>query len=239
MENRERPLRADAERNRRRLLEAATEMFCERGLNVSVAEIAQRAGIGHGTLFRNFPSKEDLIAAIVVERMGEALTRGQALLASLDPGEAMFSFLEDLIGSQRADRALFDAVADIWLANSDIRHAHDELIGVLDSLLVRAQDAGAVRADVGALDILMLVKGACEATRSYQHLDAEIGQRQLDLLRAAVSASGTQQHLRGRSPTLKDLEQAAQAPQASQNPQESQEPHASQAPQEAEQPANA
>ena len=73
-----RPLRADAERNRRRLLEAATQLFCERGLDVGVAEIAERAGVGRGTLFRNFPSKEDLIAAIVVERMGESVGRGRA-----------------------------------------------------------------------------------------------------------------------------------------------------------------
>ena len=80
MEDERRPLRADAERNRRRLLDAATEIFCERGLDVGVGEIAERAGVGRGTLFRNFPSKEHLIAAIVVERMRESAARGRAAL---------------------------------------------------------------------------------------------------------------------------------------------------------------
>ncbi len=65
-------LRADAERNRRRLLDAAESLFCERGLEVGVGEIAERAGVGRGTLFRNFPTKEHLIAAIVAQRMNDA-----------------------------------------------------------------------------------------------------------------------------------------------------------------------
>src|SRR5204863_4917045 len=90
MEDERRPLRADAERNRRRLLDAATEIFCERGLDVGVGEIAQQAGVGRGTLFRNFPSKEHLIVAIVVERMNESVNRGRALLDAADPGQALF-----------------------------------------------------------------------------------------------------------------------------------------------------
>ena len=72
----ERPLRADAERNRRRLLEAAQTLFRERGLEVSVSEIAEAAGMGRATLFRNFASKEDLIAAIVADGMHEVVERG-------------------------------------------------------------------------------------------------------------------------------------------------------------------
>src|SRR6201996_3725255 len=86
--------RADAQRNRRRLLEAATELFSERGLEVGVADIAARAGVGRGTLFRNFPSKEHLIAAIVVERMHESIERGREALGSADAGEALFDLIE-------------------------------------------------------------------------------------------------------------------------------------------------
>ena len=66
-----RPLRADAERNRKRLLDAAAAVFAEHGLEASTAEIARRAGVGHGTVFRRFPTKDDLVAAIVVDRLGE------------------------------------------------------------------------------------------------------------------------------------------------------------------------
>ena len=90
MSGEERRRRSDAERNRRRLLDAAEELFRTRGLDVGVGEIAERAGIGRGTLFRNFPTKEDLIAAIVVERMHEAAARGRELQGAEDPAEALF-----------------------------------------------------------------------------------------------------------------------------------------------------
>src|SRR5579884_999471 len=102
----DRALRADAERNRRRLLDAAQELFRERGLDVGVAEIAERAGVGRGTLFRNFASKEALIVAIVSERMHELAERGRSLLEAPDPAQALFSFLEEMAGIQQLDRAL-------------------------------------------------------------------------------------------------------------------------------------
>ena len=202
-------MRADAERNRRRLLDAATQMFCERGLDVGVGEIAQQAGVGRGTLFRNFPSKEHLIAAIVVERMRESISRGRAALeATDDPGQALFDLIEQSVGRSQTDRALFDAIAETWLANDEIREIHAELIGVLDALVRRAQDAGVVRTDVSAVDVLMLVKGVCEAVGSFQHVKSDVTLRQLDLVRSAISAPGAQRPLRGSPPSLQDLEQA-------------------------------
>jgi AcrR family transcriptional regulator len=205
----ERALRADAERNRRRVLDAAGELFRERGLEVGVGEIAEHAGVGRGTLFRNFPSKEALIAAILVDRMGEAVEFGQALLESADPGEALFEFLAEIVGRQQVDRAVFEAVADIWLANDEIRAAHAQIVGVLGELLGRAQEAGAVRADIGPMDVLMMFKGVCEAAASYAHIDAQIIPRHLDLLRAALRADPAPQPLRGRAPTLEEVERMA------------------------------
>jgi AcrR family transcriptional regulator len=213
-----RTMRADAERNRRRLLDAATQMFCERGLDVGVGEIAQQAGVGRGTLFRNFPSKEHLIAAIVVERMKESISRGRAALeATDDPGQALFDLIEQSVGRSQTDRALFDAIAETWLANDEIREIHAELIGVLDALVRRAQDAGAVRTDVSAVDVLMMVKGVCEAVGSFQHVKSDVTLRQLDLVRSAISAPGAQRPLRGSPPSLEDLEQA-KAPAAPATP---------------------
>jgi AcrR family transcriptional regulator len=212
MEDEPRPLRADAERNRRRLLDAATEMFCERGLDVGVAEIAHQAGVGRGTLFRNFPSKEHLMAAILVERMNESISRARGALQSSDPGDALFAMIDQSIGRSQTDRALFDALADTWLAKADLREAHAELLGVLEALVARAQEAGAVRADVSAVDVMMLVKGVCEAATSFQHVSPDIGLRQLDLVRAAITPHAGQPPLRGRRPTLTDLEQTVIPP---------------------------
>lgn len=205
----ERALRADAERNRRRVLDAAGELFRERGLDVGVGEIAEWAGVGRGTLFRNFPSKEALIAAILVERMGEAVDLAQSLLEAPDPGEALFEFLAEIVGRQQVDRAVFEAVADIWLANDEIRAAHARIVGALGELLDRAQEAGVVRGDIGAMDVLMLFKGVCEAASSYSHIDPLIIPRHLDLLRAALRADPAPQPLRGRAPTLEEVERMA------------------------------
>jgi AcrR family transcriptional regulator len=204
----ERRLRADAERNRGRVLDAAQELFRERGLDVGVAEIAQRAGVGRGTLFRNFATKEALIVAIVSERMREMTERGRGLLEAPDPGHALFSFLGEMAGAQQLDRALAEAVADVLLANPEIRAAHAELVATVDALLERAQAAGAVRGDVGALDVLMLMKGACQAAGAYAQIDPDLARRHLDLALGSLRAPAAEQPLRGRIPTLEDLERA-------------------------------
>ncbi|HTU86799.1 MAG TPA: TetR family transcriptional regulator [Solirubrobacteraceae bacterium] len=209
----DRTLRSDAERNRRRLLNAAQALFRERGLDVGVAEIAQRAGVGRGTLFRNFPTKQDLIAAIVIDRMHEATAHAQTLLDAPDPGDALFGFLEEIVGPAQLDsRALFDAMGDTFLANQGIRAAHAEIVAAIEQLLTRAKEAGAVRTDVGAMDVLMLVKGACEASAAFASSEPGIVTRQLDLVRAAVSASAADRPLRGRPPTLADIERAFPQP---------------------------
>jgi AcrR family transcriptional regulator len=202
-----RTMRADAERNRRRLLDAATEMFCDRGLDVGVAEIAQQAGVGRGTLFRNFPSKEHLISAIIVQRLHESISRGRVALESTDPGAALFDLIEQSVGRSQTDRALFDALADTWLAHKEIRAAHTELLEVLDALVRRAQDAGGVRDDISAVDVLMMIKGICEAAADFQHVNPDIALRQIDLVRAAISADRALRPLRGQPPTIDDLEQ--------------------------------
>jgi AcrR family transcriptional regulator len=213
-----RPLRADAERNRRRLIEAATAIFCERGLEVGVGEIAETAGVGRGTLFRNFPSKEHLIAAVVVERIRESVARGQAALEAEDPGQALFALIDASLGISRTDRALFEALDDEWLTNDEIRAAHGELLRVLDDLVTRAQASGTVREDVSAVDVLMMVKGVCESSRSFAHLDPSVSARQLDLVRAAIAAPGSAAPLRGQPPSIEDLESARDTATASAKP---------------------
>ncbi|HWC86235.1 MAG TPA: TetR family transcriptional regulator [Solirubrobacteraceae bacterium] len=197
------PLRADAERNRRLLLDAAAAAFGEHGLDVGVGEIARRAGVGRGTVFRRFPTKEHLIAAVVVDRMHQASARGRELLSDPDPGEGLFELLAAMVKSAQTDRALFEAVDDEFLANDNIREAHDELVETIGELLHRAQEGGAVRDDVGALDLLMMFKGLCEASRPFPGSD--IATRQLELVRAALRPVPAAERLQGRPPTLEDM----------------------------------
>jgi AcrR family transcriptional regulator len=198
-------LRADARRNRERLLETAQTLFRERGLDVSVAEIAEAAGVGRGTLFRNFASKQDLIEAIVAERMYEAAAYGEELMASDDPGDALFDFLAHMVGRQQLDRALYEAIDETWLTKDVIRPAHAAVFDVLERLLARAQAAGAVRGDVGAIDLLMMFKGACHAAAAYGHVDPAAIERHLDLIRCSLRPVPGGPPLRGRAPTLQDL----------------------------------
>jgi AcrR family transcriptional regulator len=208
MEGERKPLRADAERNRQRLIESATSIFCSRGLECGVGEIAKQAGVGRGTLFRNFPSKEHLIAAVVVERMRDSTARGRALLEAEDPGEALWELIDQAAGRSQTDRALFEALDDTWLANEEISAAHAELLDVLDRLMQRAQNAGVVRPDVSAVDLMMMVKGVCEAARSYQHIDPDMTARQLDLVWAALTTPGSQRPLRGTARSVEALRHA-------------------------------
>jgi AcrR family transcriptional regulator len=187
----ERHQRADAARNRERLLDAATELFRERGLEVAVSEIAEHAGVGRATLFRNFPTKSDLVIAVVIERVREAAATGRAMLVQGVPrGRLLESLITPLAEGQQMDRALFEGIAaEEFLVNGGIRDAHRELIEVLDELIAADHAAGTVRGDVGALDVLMLIKGACKVAVD---LSGEEGQRalarQLTLIRSAISA---------------------------------------------------
>jgi AcrR family transcriptional regulator len=202
----ERHLRADALRNRERLLDAAATVFRERGIDVSVGEVAQLAGVGRGTLFRNFPTKQDLIAAIVRKRIEEAQAIGSELLSTGDPAESVFTFIGEIAGRQALERTLFEAVAGEFLARPEIRAAFAEVLAVLDQLLDAGKRAGTVRAEVGALDVMMLVKGVCAAVSALGEVSADTVERHVDLACAAISTPAHAQPLRGSTPTLASLE---------------------------------
>jgi AcrR family transcriptional regulator len=191
----ERRQRADAVRNRQRLLEAASECFRERGLEVGVSEIAERAGVGRATLFRNFPTKQDLVIAIVAERMREAVAQGRSALAAGEPrGQMLATLLAPLAEGQQLDRALFEGVAvDEFLANPELQAGHHEMVEVIDALIAADHAAGTVRGDIGAFDVLMMIKGACKVAVD---LSGEEGRRalarQMNLIRSAISTGAAE-----------------------------------------------
>jgi AcrR family transcriptional regulator len=153
-------LRADALRNRRRILDAAAAAFAEGGLEVGVAEIARRAGVGAGTIFRRFPTKEDLIAAIVQERIGEMVALAEDGCAEKDPAAAFRRFVLAGAEMQVRDRGFFETVGSRFGTDPRLRDAHDQLMEVCERLLGRAQDAGAVRRDLSPKDVVILMCAA-------------------------------------------------------------------------------
>jgi AcrR family transcriptional regulator len=147
-----RPLRADAARNREKVLRAAREAFAESGYGVPLDEIAARAGVGPGTVYRHFPAKEALFEAVVTARIEDLISDARARASAEDPGDAFFSYLARIAAESAAKRDLPDAIS---IAGS----LRDDLNTALDVLLRRAQQAGAVRADVRTRDLIVLLKG--------------------------------------------------------------------------------
>ena len=156
-------MRADAERNRAKVIEAAAAAFAEDGLSVSVAEIGRRAGVGTGTVSRHFPTKESLFQAIVLNRVAEIVADTSRMVAGTEPGAAFFAFFAYMVEQAAANRGLADALGgggfDIEAAAAGSDH---DLDGVEQRLLTAAQRSGAVRADVTQADVKALL-GACLA----------------------------------------------------------------------------
>jgi AcrR family transcriptional regulator len=152
--------RADARRNVGRILKAAEELFTTEGLHVPVDLIASRAGVGVGTLYRHFPTKEALFQAVVMEHK-DALVRRARELEALDPADAFFGFLGELADSASRKKDLADMMSMVGLLSGTSCNLKEELDAVLARLLERAQQAGAVRADVTSGDVTSLLLGAC------------------------------------------------------------------------------
>jgi AcrR family transcriptional regulator len=159
-----RPMRADALKNRARILTAAEEVFAADGVGVPIDAVAERAGVGVGTLYRHFPTKEALFEAVVTVRLAEVLEMAQSYAASDDPGTALFSFLREFAERAFDKRDLFEALDS---AGFDIKSTCaaqlDELSLHVDVLLQRALAVHAVRTDVSADDVLSLVAGVCHS----------------------------------------------------------------------------
>jgi AcrR family transcriptional regulator len=153
-------LRADAARNRARIVAAATEVFAERGLEASTAEIADRAGVGEATLFRRFPTKDDLIAAIVATKMEEGLALGEECLRETDPWRGVERFLYEMAARSAGDQGVSDAAKDRCIAAVQLQPQRKRLLDICGELVRRAQRAGVVRADVSGQDLIFLVAAA-------------------------------------------------------------------------------
>jgi AcrR family transcriptional regulator len=187
-----RPLRADALRNRQRVLDAAEAVFAAEGISVPVDVIAEKAGVGVGTLYRHFPTKEKLFEAIMIQRIEELVADARCRLGSDDPGAAFFDFLAYLVGEFSLKRDLIVAMSGAGIEfEVVVADAKKELQDSVRELLLAAQRVGAVRDDVTGEVVLTLVGGSCMAAGDH-HLNAaplDLLQIICDGLRPPESAS--------------------------------------------------
>ncbi|MGW3208694.1 TetR/AcrR family transcriptional regulator [Streptomyces sp. NPDC001135] len=161
----ERPLRADAARNRAKLLDIATQVFTTRGIGVPTEEIARAAGVGVGTLFRHFPTKEALLEAVMVRRLETITAKTAQLAAEAEPGQAFFTcfrlVVEQSAGKEEFTRALAAAGVDL---RTSLQESTTLIRAQLAALLAAAQRAGAVRPEVGLPELIALIVGTGAAT---------------------------------------------------------------------------
>jgi AcrR family transcriptional regulator len=168
----ERPLRADARRNREKVLEAARAVFSEQGRDAQMDDVAKRAGVGVGTVYRHFPTKEALIEALMEASFREIAATAQAALAIEDPWEAFAGVLRRGAETMSADRTLSEVFASIPGPMEAARPTIEGLTRTMDTLIRRAQEAGSLRPDLIVDDIPMLMCGIGSATKKEHRCDA-------------------------------------------------------------------
>jgi len=149
-------LRADAERNRGLVLEAARSVFAEHGLEAGVAEVAERAGVGVATIFRRFPTKDDLLAAILEDRVREITELARA-------ATSFRAFMFDAAAVHIADRGFCDSVDGAVFERPALVHAREEVRAIVSGLLQDAQAAGEIRADLTVDDVPIVLLGVARA----------------------------------------------------------------------------
>jgi AcrR family transcriptional regulator len=154
-----RPLRADAKRNREQLVAAARSAFTERGSEASLEDIARRACVGIGTLYRHFPSRQALVEAVYVDEV-ETLCRSAAENPDLPPWDALVAWFDRFVDYVATKRALIDEmVATIGQDAQVFRTCHEAIFAAGEPLLARAKEAAAVRPEVEFMDVIRMVSG--------------------------------------------------------------------------------
>ena len=164
----DRPLRADAVRNRQRILDAAAELFAERGLHVSLDEVAERAGVGVGTVYRRFPDRDALIDALLQSRVDEFFEMVERAAANPDPWEGLIEFIESGAEFHGRNRALKELMFSARGSREWVDEVRARVKPKVEAMVKAAKEQGKLREDLDVLDVPMLelmLAGAIEFTR--------------------------------------------------------------------------
>ena len=179
--------RSDAVRNRLRVLAAAEAVFAERGIEAGVPEIAERAGVGKATVYRSFPTKEHLIAAVSLARLEDFEQRVRARLDAPDAWQALHELMRDSAGRQCVDRAITSALAS-GVAQEQLAAARASMWEAVTELLERAKGEGRIAPDVTAADLRVLWAGATRVLAADGNGDPAAWRRYAGLVLRALSA---------------------------------------------------
>ena len=188
----EKPLRKDAERNRRRVLDAARELFAEQGLGVTLNDIAHHAGVGVGTVYRRFPEKSQLVEELFEEQIGELVALMEEALEDPDPWSGFTGFLRANLELQMRDRAFREIVMGTPEGAERVGRIRARMFPLGTRLVQRAKDAGALRADFSPADVPMVLLMLNALVDSAREVRPDLWRRYLEImiqgLRAEPSA---------------------------------------------------
>jgi AcrR family transcriptional regulator len=183
-------MRADARRNRLRLLEAAEEVFSREGTSASTEEVAKQAGVGIGTLFRHFPTKAALLEALLAQRVSRVAERAERLGGDADAGRALRTLVVEVVGQSAQKKAYAEALGGARdAAGEELTAAQKRAHGALGTLLRRAQRQGGIRDDIETEDLVALIAGAVEAAE-HGTWDAGVRNRTLRVLLDGLRCAG-------------------------------------------------
>jgi AcrR family transcriptional regulator len=177
-----RPLRRDAERNRQRILKAASEVFTEHGLDVSLDEVARQAGVGVGTVYRRFRTKEELVEALFVDRIEAIAAVAERAADEPDPWTGLVSFMEQMAEMLAGDLGLRQMLMFATYGQDQVAYARQRNEPLVARLVERAQAAGQVRPDLRQTDIVFIIFVLTEAAEIARHARPDIWRRYLALV---------------------------------------------------------
>ncbi len=202
----ERPLRRDAERNRLRILAAAAQVFTERGLEATLDEVARAAGVGVGTVYRRFPDKEALVAALFRERIDNLVTVAEDACAAADPWQAIVSYLEYAAGAMAGDTGLRQLMMFATYDRDQVSYAGDRMRPVITRLVQRAQASGDLRGDFEATDVKMIAFMLASLAEYTGAVTPDVWRRYLAMLIDGLRPSrGETSALPVPAPTVREL----------------------------------
>ncbi|MEU4624361.1 helix-turn-helix domain-containing protein [Actinoplanes sp. NPDC023801] len=196
------PLRRDAQRNRERIIEAAREVFAARGFAATLDDVAHHAGVGIGTVYRRFPTKEELIEAVFSDRLEDLVTLAEQALATEPAWDGLTGFLRTSARWHAADRGLRDAA--LSMDEQHFKTAGEQMVPLLEQLMERAHAEGSLRPDTGFRDFPIIMAMVTEMAQHSEECRPGLYERYLELVIDGLRARPDNGTL-GTAPTETDV----------------------------------
>ncbi|WP_433794168.1 TetR/AcrR family transcriptional regulator [Actinoplanes sp. CA-252034] len=196
------PLRRDAQRNRERIVEAAGEVFATRGFAATLDDVAHHAGVGVGTVYRRFPTKEELIDAVFTDRLEDLVTLAEEALAAESAWEGLTGFLRTSARWHAADRGLRDAA--LSMGEQHFKQAGEQIVPLLEQLMERAHAEGTLRPDAGFHDFPIIMAMVTEMAQHSEGCRPGLYERYLEMVIDGLRARPDNGAL-GAAPTETDV----------------------------------